>query len=699
MKKYLRKSSEKGIASILVVFLLLGGIILGVVLTFRQQIFNPRASVDSEYIFLYIKDTEEPLSGSRPEIGTEINFALVNPFENEESYSQARSDEESDIAVGTRPTTVITNEKLNVCADSGTEKNGRQVYKLEEFNNTEDKGPDYTCEGWQQDNTNCGSQWYRYSKCILADPAEGNVKSHLRPIDSSDANSNRLGKVYISENFSSESEARSTSGVWCEGEAVEGCKSYKVAGSDGRYMKLALEASDQSSFVKQPWVITTPSNPLCVKFVADSNRSVIECKSLGEDKSSEITAQGLNNENNLKRIQVIFKEGKGPGSSEFSDSSKRLINLGVNVQGVEENITTSESLKNYYALTVKSGFNLEKVLNDLSKDPSIEWVGPDYQIKFDSEPNDPEYRSGNQWHLKKIGMPFTWDKPLGGGKVVIAFLDTGFNDHPDVESSRIYSRVNTINDELTSDVTDNYGHGTSVAGIVMAHTDNNNGIAGMGWGVDVSTIKAAIYKVVDSSGTTDGSSSVIKAIDDIINRRRQGESISVVNMSFSFLDINGNPVSVCPTPMLNAVREARNQLGIVFIGIAGNSNNGAPNIPGGCEGVIDVGGTNNSDERYNTGTYGSNFSERIDVSAPAQDLVTINNNRGYNYNAQGTSFAAPQVAYAVAMLLSADSRLTPQRVLECIKGTSDPVNSREPIGGRLNVNNILSSINKPPCKP
>jgi subtilisin family serine protease len=100
-------------------------------------------------------------------------------------------------------------------------------------------------------------------------------------------------------------------------------------------------------------------------------------------------------------------------------------------------------------------------------------------------PND--LRLGEQWALPVIGAMAAWDRTMGHADVWIAVLDTGVDDtHPDrpVNLLRGWDFVNNDNDPW-----DDHGHGTHVAGIAAAATDNGQGVAGLWPGCSVLAIK------------------------------------------------------------------------------------------------------------------------------------------------------------------------------------------------------------------
>lgn len=107
---------------------------------------------------------------------------------------------------------------------------------------------------------------------------------------------------------------------------------------------------------------------------------------------------------------------------------------------------------------------------------AIEFAEPDFVAEAIGAPNDPYFT--NQWGVTKIQAPQAWDITTGDPSIRIAILDTGVDqDHEDLVGKIVANR----NFTTSGTVDDRYGHGTHVAGIAAAATDNGVGIAGVGY--------------------------------------------------------------------------------------------------------------------------------------------------------------------------------------------------------------------------
>jgi subtilisin family serine protease len=125
------------------------------------------------------------------------------------------------------------------------------------------------------------------------------------------------------------------------------------------------------------------------------------------------------------------------------------------------------------------------VAEALSKNPLIAFAEPDMRVEpSEFIPDDPQFP--NEWHLQTIHAPAAWDISTGNG-ITVAILDTGIDhDHPELVSRLVpgWNAV-SLNDE-TSPVN---GHGTQVAGVVAAETNNAIGVASIAYGAHLMPIR------------------------------------------------------------------------------------------------------------------------------------------------------------------------------------------------------------------
>ena len=201
-----------------------------------------------------------------------------------------------------------------------------------------------------------------------------------------------------------------------------------------------------------------------------------------------------------------------------------------------------------------------------------------------------------------------------------------------------------------SNVITNNGHGTRVAGIVGAKSNNSRGIAGVSGGNNNVGITMIPFCV--GIAAPDGS-----VIDDAI--------IDAVDRGVRIIQLS---LSIGQTNAINAAIEYAHQNNVVVVCAAGNYSSSTVSYPASHPNVIAVGGTDKNNRRASFAQYGQN----LDVVAPAVGIYSTALNNNYN-SEDGTSFAAPQVSGVAALILSVRPDLTGQQVRNVIEQTAQKV--------------------------
>lgn len=366
---------------------------------------------------------------------------------------------------------------------------------------------------------------------------------------------------------------------------------------------------------------------------------------------------------------------------------KKLKELGV-VKQKKAYSSSDELLANYYLLKFKPGTDIKKAKEALDSFREVTVSHPNYLFTIEEVPNDTLYSS--LWNLEKINMPKTWDETKGAGNIKVAVIDTGVNyNHedfagrniikgPDFSTCAKYSNTNppfcVETKPQLDDPIDTFGHGTHVAGIIGAVTNNGLGIAGINWDISIMAIKALSGRV----GSLDDIISGIKyAIDNNAN---------VINMSFV------SPDQTCQTlPELQTLIDQAISKNIIIVAAAGNEGKDvAEFMPASCNGVIAVGATDKNDKRgiWPTSREESNWGARVDISAPGEEILSLGLT---DYIVKtGTSMAAPHIAAVAALILSKDPNLSQGQIKECLINGADSILTDKPIGGkRLNALNAV----------
>lgn len=247
------------------------------------------------------------------------------------------------------------------------------------------------------------------------------------------------------------------------------------------------------------------------------------------------------------------------------------------------------------------------------------------------EPNDPQRRS--QWHLDRIGAARGWSVARGKGIGRVGVIDTQFDaGHPDLRAVLVRrdgrSGVEALEPGCAA-ATAGSDHGTFVAGIAGATTDNATGVASVGFALDVVAVQAGVELDGACLISPRWSRSLVQLAD---------AGVPVVNLSFS-----GARASAAEAA---AIRYATGR-GTLVVAAAGNAGSAAPSYPAADPLVLAVAATEQGDRLWSR----SNRGPWVDVAAPGVALLTTC--PGGYCHVTGTSAAAPVVAGIAASLAAA----------------------------------------------
>ncbi|MGB1206363.1 MAG: S8 family serine peptidase [Chitinophagales bacterium] len=239
---------------------------------------------------------------------------------------------------------------------------------------------------------------------------------------------------------------------------------------------------------------------------------------------------------------------------------------------------------------------------------------------------------------------------------------------------------NNPNPDLSIASNSCFTHGTHVAGIVAATTDNSIGIASVGFRSKIMAVK------IKSDGSCGG------GLDGAYSGVEYALASQPHIMSMSW---GGGGFSQTYQDMFLLA----NDLGITCIAAAGNDASAIPMYPASYDGVISVGATNDDDEI----TYFSNFGATIDIMAPGQDILSTLAGADDAYGEfNGTSMACPFVSSVVGLMLCFDATLSPQDVENCLDDTAINIDAQNPdfVGqmgsGLIDVGEIINCLQVPP---
>ncbi len=297
--------------------------------------------------------------------------------------------------------------------------------------------------------------------------------------------------------------------------------------------------------------------------------------------------------------------------------------------------------------------------------------------------SDPD-ESPNQYWLYASGLAEAWDSLPAGAQsnpVTVVTLDSGAQLDPEDLADNLVAEhaYDSANEHPLSQnaSTDAYGHGTAVAGVIAAVTNNGIGVAGSTRNAaQVLPIKV-IYDSGDFAGKAD-SASLVRAYDYVLGLIEDGElrNVRVFNLS-----LGAYGQSFDSDGALRAViREARNDHGILSVCSGGNGDSRSkpytdPVYPGDYDECVSV----TALEQDGTNIPWSDYNQYKDISAPGASVwstyTRYSTEADGNYVAlSGTSLSAPMVSGAAAVLLSANPDASVDDVLEALYATAAPVN-------------------------
>lgn len=284
--------------------------------------------------------------------------------------------------------------------------------------------------------------------------------------------------------------------------------------------------------------------------------------------------------------------------------------------------------------------------------PEVRYATPNGVFYMCSTSVNDQYADA-QWHLNHIGINKAWDIAKCNHEVTVAVIDSGIElNHPDLAANilTLYAWDAIENDYLAID---DGGHGTTVAGVISAVTNNEQGVAGISYNANIIPVR-----VIDSSLVMYGLesesiaflSNVWKGFRYIVNDVNC-DSLKIINFSGGALHPYYNLEEVINCAAAN---------GIVTVCAAGNTlNRPEAFYPSDYEVCISVMATDEDDELK----YDSNNGSPKDICAPGTAIFTTRKPGVYYYDYdEGTSMAAAVVSGVISLMFAANPDLTNDQV-------------------------------------
>lgn len=433
--------------------------------------------------------------------------------------------------------------------------------------------------------------------------------------------------------------------------------------------------------------------------------------------------------NAQKRVLVYFKTGvqrnAPPNQNTVTITSPNvtqlLSNYGMssnNVSSAFPNFNEADTISveigessrqmNYakvFAISLPDTSFKSALINSLKSLPEVLYAESDGESSTDLIPADGRF--GQQWNMRNTLVPgadihaeAAWDIFTGNPNAIIAIVDAGV----DIAHDDVAAKVNGGDNGFliqTDPFVGNFSHGSHVAGIAAAVTNNtnNNGVAGVDW-------QARLHPryVI---GNNSGDAGVTQGINAAVNF---SSNVWTLNHSWGLIqgiDANGNAIPgrysvTVRSAFANAYRS--NRVSCVAMGnhqaYSGGIYANQVAFPAGFNsGLIAVGATDIADGNANFSANGLH----IDVAAPGVNITSTNFNNGY-VQLSGTSMATPHVSGLASLLKGFNTNLANDDIEQIIRLTADDANAAQPglagfdnqMGmGRINAQRALQSLQAP----
>jgi subtilisin family serine protease len=424
------------------------------------------------------------------------------------------------------------------------------------------------------------------------------------------------------------------------------------------------------------------------------------------EKKKAMTSEeiALNETRSFGRPEVLVKFKAGVSQRAIEQLTARFHDR------VEDRIESVDGLE---AIDDLDNADAVDVVNEYKQLAEVEYAEPNYDIELDASegplvpvlPHDPQFN--DQWALANSGQrggkegadisaTLAWATTTGSDKVVVAVLDSGVDyTHEDLAGNMWIrpatmapyqdNELGTIDDEngfnaidRGSDPMDENGHGTHCAGIIGAEGENNIGIAGVNWKVQIMPLK---FMNAGGFGTT---KDAIEAINYVIDRKKAGVNVRIISASWG---------STQRSRALEEVIRKAYENDILFVAAAGNAttnNDRNPHFPSSYNvpNVVSVAALDRHDQLASFSNYGV---KSVAIGAPGVDILSTWLGNGYEEKS-GTSMATPVVAGVAALIVAENPRMSVDELKKKLLDSTDPIvalKGKTVTGGRINAARAL----------
>ena len=399
-----------------------------------------------------------------------------------------------------------------------------------------------------------------------------------------------------------------------------------------------------------------------------------------------------------------------------AESSNRLLSVaqtaGSTLQ-VKRTLATEAQLM-HTGLT--DAASIEATAAKIAQDARVAYAVPDRILRPNTIPNDPLFATQNNLASPTlvpggINAAAAWSITQGSGNIVVAVVDTGYTDHPDLVG-KILPGYNFISDPAragntfgrgtdahdlgdgvtsaqwqnisgctSSDVANSSWHGTEVSSVLAANTNNALDIAGVGWNTQVVPVRVSGKCGALLSDTVDGM--LWAGGIAVTGAPTNANPARVVNVSLG-------STGACSAAEQDAVNRLAS-IGTTVVAASGNEAAQSADAPANRTGAIAV--TANVDSGENA-SY-ANVGPQVALSAPGggcansqatssgctgtTSVIQADSNNGAQTlgsyvvkSVAGTSFSTPEVAGTIALMLSVQPQLSNTQILAGLQQTARP---------------------------
>ncbi len=388
----------------------------------------------------------------------------------------------------------------------------------------------------------------------------------------------------------------------------------------------------------------------------------------------------------------IFVKIKNPNTTILANKQTDAVNVSVELPFIQNYASKyqfesfkspffkskSNKLQGIYRIKIKDEANIDALVADLKSNSSLEYVHKVHLRYTIATPNDPQVTS--QWFLTKIQAFDAWDVNAGVQDVVVAVVDNAVqSNHVDLATNMVAGRDVADNDTDTNPPAGSpldFSHGTHVAGIVGAVSNNGVGIAS----ASNNRVKIMPIKATPDGGNPRG---IYYGYEGVTWAADNGAKI--ISLSWGGTGFDATEQAVINYAIGN---------GCIIIAAAGNENTSAEHYPAAYANVISVASLDSDDKKSSFSNYGS----WVDISAPGRGILSTIAFDNYG-SFSGTSMATPLVSSVLGYILACSPTLTAAQAESLLKNSADNIDTPNPTftnqlgSGRINLLKAISCLN------